>query len=73
MARTNIDIDDDLVQRVMMRYDLKTKREAVEYALRHLAGQPLSTAEALALGGSMPDFDAAHDDMGDEGRDDAAG
>ncbi len=59
MVRTNIDINDGLVHRVMVRYHLKTKREAVEYALRHLAGQPLSTSEALALGGSMPDF-AAH-------------
>lgn len=59
VARTNIDINDGLVHRVMVRYHLKTKREAVEYALRHLAGQPLSTSEALALGGSMPDF-AAH-------------
>jgi len=61
MAHTNIDIDidDGLVHRVMVRYHLKTKREAVEYALRHLPGQPLSTSEALALGGSMPDF-AAH-------------
>jgi Arc/MetJ family transcription regulator len=34
MARTNIDIDDDLVHRVMVRYDLKTMRESVDYALR---------------------------------------
>lgn len=65
MARTNIDIDDGLVHRVMVRYHLKTKREAVEYALRHLAGQPLSTSAALALGGSMPNFAAPADDMGD--------
>ena len=62
MGRTNIDIDDDLVHRVMVRYDLKTKREAVDYALRHLAGQPLTTDEALALGGSMPDFATPADD-----------
>jgi Arc/MetJ family transcription regulator len=72
MARTNIDIDDGLVHRVMVRYHLKTKREAVEYALRHLAGQPLSTSEALALGGSMPDFAAPVDDMSDSHDDDTA-
>ena len=41
MSRTNIDIDDDLCQRVMDRFHLKTKREAVNLALRHLAGEPL--------------------------------
>jgi Arc/MetJ family transcription regulator len=45
MSRTNIDIDDELVDRVMVRYQLSTKREAVELALRHIAGQPMSTSE----------------------------
>lgn len=36
MSRSNIDINDELVERVMVRYQLKTKREAVDYALRHL-------------------------------------
>lgn len=51
MSRTNIDIDDDLCRRVMERYHLRTKREAVELALRHLAGEPLSLDEARALRG----------------------
>jgi len=51
MARTNIDIDDDLLGVVMARYGVHTKTEAVELALRHLAGQPLTTAEALAMRG----------------------
>ncbi|MGL4175843.1 MAG: type II toxin-antitoxin system VapB family antitoxin, partial [Dermatophilaceae bacterium] len=38
MARTNIDIDDGLVGEVMRRYDLATKREAVDFALRRLVG-----------------------------------
>jgi Arc/MetJ family transcription regulator len=38
MGRTNIEIEDALLQRVMNRYHLKTKREAVEYALRKVAG-----------------------------------
>ena len=35
MSRTNIDLDDELVERVMVRYQLTTKREAVDYALRY--------------------------------------
>ena len=52
MARTNIDIDDELIQRVMSRYGLRTKREAVDLALRRLVGEPLSLEEALAMGGT---------------------
>ena len=52
MTRTNIDIDDDLVRRAMLRYGLRTKREAVELALRRLVGEPLSLEEALAMEGS---------------------
>jgi Arc/MetJ family transcription regulator len=61
MARTNIDIDDALVEIVMVRYHLKTKREAVDYALRHLAGQPMTKEEMLAMCGSMPDFEVPED------------
>jgi len=56
MARTNIDLDEELVQRVMVRYQLSTKREAVDYALRHLAGEPLTRAQAAEMLGSIPDF-----------------
>ena len=41
MTRTNIDIDDELVARVMRRFGLRTKREAVELALRKAAGPPI--------------------------------
>ena len=58
MARTNIDIDDELVEIVMVRYRLKTKREAVDYALRHLAGRRLSTDEMLAFFGAYPDHES---------------
>ncbi|MCF8530222.1 MAG: type II toxin-antitoxin system VapB family antitoxin [Candidatus Nanopelagicales bacterium] len=61
MARTNIDVDEDLVQRVMTRYHLSTKREAVNYALRHLAGEPLTRVQAADMLGSMPDFSASGD------------
>jgi Arc/MetJ family transcription regulator len=52
MSRTNIDIDDELVVLIMRRYNLSTKRKAVDFALRELAGRPLTTTEALALEGS---------------------
>ncbi|MFM1790123.1 MAG: Bacterial antitoxin of type system, VapB, partial [Actinomycetota bacterium] len=37
MARTNIDIDEDAVKRVMERYGFTTMKEAVNYALNRLA------------------------------------
>jgi Arc/MetJ family transcription regulator len=46
VTRTNIDIDDELVAEVMRRYNLKTKREAVDLALRRLVG-PRVTAEDI--------------------------
>jgi Arc/MetJ family transcription regulator len=52
MARTNIEIDDELIERVMRRYRLPSKRAAVELALRRLAGEPMNRDEALAMEGS---------------------
>lgn len=52
MARTNIDIDEKLVARVMRRYGLRTKRAAVELALRRLDLEPMSRDEALAMRGT---------------------
>lgn len=52
MARTNIDVDDRLVATVMLRYNLRTKREAVDLALRRLVGEPPATEELLELEGS---------------------
>lgn len=40
MGRTNIEIDDALIQRVMELYHLPTKRAAVEFALEKLANPP---------------------------------
>jgi Arc/MetJ family transcription regulator len=57
MARTNIDIDDYLCQRVMDRYHLTTKRDAVNLALSRLAGEPLGVDEARSLRGSGWDGD----------------
>lgn len=50
-VRTNIEIEDSYVQTIMDRYGLRTKTEAVELALRHLAGQPMTREEALAMRG----------------------
>jgi Arc/MetJ family transcription regulator len=51
MTRTNIDIDDELVADVMRRYNLKTKREAVDFALRKVAGPRLTPQDILSLEG----------------------
>jgi Arc/MetJ family transcription regulator len=52
MSRTNIDIDDEPLEIVMRRFGLRTKTEAVDLALRHLAGQPMTIAEALQMQGA---------------------
>lgn len=52
MARTNLDIDDNACAEVMRRYGLRTKREAVNLALRTLASEPLALEEARELRGS---------------------
>ncbi len=57
MARTNIDIDEDACRDVMERYHLSTKREAVNLALRRLAGEPLALADARAMRGAGWDGD----------------
>jgi len=48
VTRTNIEIDDELVGRAMRLYRLRSKREAVDLALRRLVGEPMSREEALA-------------------------
>lgn len=50
-VRTNIEIDEGYVRTIMDRYGVHTKTEAVELALRHLAGQPMTRDEALAMRG----------------------
>ena len=47
MTRTNIEIDDDLVDRAMRPYRLQSKREAVDLALRKLVGERMSRDETL--------------------------
>jgi Arc/MetJ family transcription regulator len=51
MARTNIDIDEELAAEVMRRFGLTTKRAAVDLALRRLVGLPLTREFLLGLEG----------------------
>ncbi len=50
--RTNIDIDTEVVARVMDRYGLPSKRAAVDLALRRLDVTPMSREEMLAMRGT---------------------
>ena len=51
-TRTNIHLEDDALNEVMRRYKLSTKTEAVNLALRRLAGEPITREEALAMRGA---------------------
>ncbi len=61
-TRTNIELDDAYVEAIMDRYAVRTKTAAVDLALRHLVGQPMTREEALAMRGahamSAPPSDA---------------
>lgn len=65
MSRTNVDIDDVACERVMRMYQLETKREAINLALRKLAVEPMTIKEQLAMQGiwaDRPDEDFNHPD-----------
>ncbi len=51
-VRTNIEVEDTYVRTIMDRFGVHTKTEAVDLALRHLAGQPMTREEALAMRGA---------------------
>ncbi len=51
-TRTNLEIDDDALAIVMRRYRLATKTEAVDLALKRLAGRPMTREEALGMRGA---------------------
>lgn len=61
MSRTNIEIDDKLIARVMERYGFRSKREAVDLALHRLDVVPMTRAEGLAMEGAG--WEADLDDM----------
>ena len=50
--RTNIEIEDDYLRVIMDRFGVHTKTEAVDLALRHLAGQPMTREQALGMRGA---------------------
>lgn len=52
MSRTNIEIDDAACATVMKRFNLTTKREAVNFALQLLAAEAMTLEEARSLKGS---------------------
>jgi Arc/MetJ family transcription regulator len=52
-TRTNIEVEDTYVRAIMERYRLRTRTEAVDLALRHLAEQPMTRDEALAMEGAQ--------------------
>ncbi len=52
MSRTNIDIDEQACTEVMRRYRFATKKEAVNFALKVLAAEPLNLEEAMNMRGS---------------------
>ena len=52
MARTNIELDDVACAAVMKRFNLKTKREAVNFALNLLATEAMTLDEARSMRGS---------------------
>jgi Arc/MetJ family transcription regulator len=52
VTRTNIEIDDELIERTMRIYRLSSKREAVDFALRKLVGEPMTREEMLAMEGT---------------------
>jgi len=51
-VRTTIELEDTYVRAIMRRYGVRTKTDAVDLALRHLAGQPMIREEALAMRGA---------------------
>jgi len=60
VGRTNVVVDDELVARVMRLYRLKTKREAIDFALRRLVGdkRPRDMLDLKGMG-----WDADLDDL----------
>jgi Arc/MetJ family transcription regulator len=52
MARTNIELDDDKVSWVMKTYSLRTKRDAVDFALTRLMREhePRDILELTGIG-----------------------
>jgi Arc/MetJ family transcription regulator len=52
MGRTNVVVDDELVERVKSMYGLRTTREAIDFALRSVAGRLERNRAMLELEGA---------------------
>lgn len=52
MGRTNVVVDDALIEKAMRLYNLKTKREAIDLALRRLVGEyrPIDILDLQGMG-----------------------
>jgi Arc/MetJ family transcription regulator len=51
-VRIDIELEDTYVRAIMDRFGVHTEAEAVDLALRHLAGQRTTREEALAMRGA---------------------
>ncbi len=61
MGRTNVVVDDELVKRVKEMYGLRTTREAIDFALRAVAGvaernQAMLELEGTGWGGDLDEM-----------------
>lgn len=63
MVRTNVVVDEELLDEVMERYGLRTKREAIEFALRTLvrSGDLPDLIQRLEGSGWEGDLDSLRD------------
>lgn len=66
MGRTNVEVNEDLIEIVKRRYGVTTKREAIDLALRRLAGLPLDRRELEELAGARL-IDEVPQDVGPRG------
>ena len=68
MGRTNVVVDDALVAKVMRLYGLRTKRQAIDFALRKAAGSsnPKGMLELEGMGWEGDLFEMRRDEPIDE-------
>ncbi len=59
--RARIEIEDRYIRTIMDRYGVPTVAEAVDLALRHLAGDPMTREQALAMRGAHAIADVPED------------
>ena len=52
MGRTNVVVDDELIEKAKRLYGLRTKREVIDFALRRLVGAGYAPRDMLDMRGS---------------------